>query len=105
MDMLTVILSVVFLLILCILPTLMYRRAAIQIIEIFRKHQAVGKDRARSLDELGLRPPGSHQRLFRKRDYKPRALQALIQAGVILPAENDKYYLVEEKIKNKPVTT
>lgn len=104
MNILTVILSVVFLLILCILPTMMYRRAAFQIIEIFRKHQAVGKDRARPLNELGLRPPGSHQRLFRKRDYKPRALQALIQAGMILPAEDDKYYLVEKKIENKTVS-
>lgn len=99
MDTLTILLSIIFLLMLCFLPTLLYRRAALQILEIFRKHKAVGQDRALPLEDLGLRPPGSPQRLFRRRDYKPRALQALIQANIIMLTEAGRYYLVEDKIK------
>ena len=99
MDTLTILLSIIFLLMLCFLPTLMYRRAALQIIGVFKKHRAVGKDHALPLAELGLRPPGSPQRLFRRRDYKPRALQALLQAGIIMPAEEGRFYLAEDKIK------
>ena len=40
----------------------LHRRAVTQVIALFRKHQAVGKDNARTSAEIGLRPPGFQKR-------------------------------------------
>ncbi|MDO8956712.1 MAG: hypothetical protein Q7W38_07695, partial [Deltaproteobacteria bacterium] len=36
----------------------MTRRAISRVIEIFRQHQAIGIHQAKTIDELGLKPPG-----------------------------------------------
>jgi hypothetical protein len=68
------------------------------VIRIFRKHNAVDSKSARTIDELGLRPPGMLQRMMRRRDYKPHALNALIQAGVIKTTDDGRFYLSEARL-------
>ena len=83
-----------------VIPRWLVRRAARQVIRIFREHNATESKRARTIDELGLRPPGLMERMMRRRDYKPRALSALMQAGVIQATEDGRLYLSEEKLAN-----
>jgi hypothetical protein len=80
------------------IPRWLVRRASHQVIKIFRKHNATDSKTARTIDELGLRPPGVLDRMMRRRDYKPHALNALIQAGVIQVTEDGRLYLSEEKL-------
>ena len=74
------------------------RRAARQVIKIFRAQNATENKNARTIDELGLRPPGMMERMMRRRDYKPQALNALVQVGVVKVTEDGKLYLSEEKL-------
>jgi hypothetical protein len=74
------------------------RRAARQVIRIFRAQNATDSKNARTIDELGLRPPGMMERMMRRRDYKPQALDALVQVGVVKVTEDGKLYLSEEKL-------
>lgn len=81
-----------------IVPRWLLRRAARQVIKIFREHNATDSKNARTIDELGLRPPGMMERMFRGRDYKPYALNALMKAEIIQQTEDGRLYLSEEKL-------
>ena len=81
-----------------IIPQWRLRRAIRQIIGIFRKHNAVSAKNAKTANELGLRPRGLMEGMFRGRDYKPYALTALMNAGVVKTTEDGKLYLSEEEL-------
>ena len=81
-----------------VIPRWLLRRAARQVIKIFREHNATDSKNAKTIDELGLRPPGVMERMMRRRDYKPHALNALMQAEIIQRTEDGKLYLSEEKL-------
>jgi predicted deacetylase len=81
-----------------VIPRWLLRRAARQVINIFREHNATNSKNARTIDELGLRPPGVLERMMRRRDYKPYALSVLMQAEIIQATEDGKLYLSEEKL-------
>jgi hypothetical protein len=72
------------------------RRNAMQLIDTFRKSNAVGIKNARFPDALGLEP----KRIFKigLRDYKPRALELLQQMGIIEKTEDGRLYLSEESL-------
>jgi len=75
----------------------MTRRAVIRVIEIFRQHRAIGIQQAKTIDELGLTPPGFLERAMRTRDYKQNALKILIKNEVIHMTGEGKLYITEEK--------
>jgi len=81
------------------LPAFFLKRAMAQVREIFHRHGAIGVENAKTVNELGLTPPGLLERLTKPRDYKPRALQYLKQAGEVLMTEDGKLYMVGEKGK------
>jgi hypothetical protein len=68
------------------------------VIRIFREHNAVDSRSARTIDELGLRPLGMLERMMRRRDYKPQALNALMHIGVIQATGEGKLYLSEARL-------
>lgn len=80
------------------IPRWLMRRAAKQVVNIFRRQNAVDKSTAKTIDELGLRPPTFMQRMARRRDYKPQAMTILVQAQIIKITEDGRYYLCEETL-------
>ena len=96
--MLEVLLVISFFIILLVVPTAMNRRAVLQVITIFKKHQALDAERAKTIEELGLSPQGFRLRVMR--DYKPRAVDMLIKAKIIEVTEDRKLYLLEKNIVN-----
>jgi len=81
-----------------VIPRWLMGRALRQVVRIFREHNATESKNARTVDDLGLRPPGIFERMMRRRDYKPHALSSLMQAGVIQTTEEGKLYLSEVKL-------
>jgi hypothetical protein len=53
---------------------------------------------AKTLHELGLERPDFFQRMTRLRDYKQSALQLLIKRGIIFENEENRFFMVEEKL-------
>jgi len=96
-----ILLIVVLLGLFFIIPNLLTRRAVIKLIKMFQQNNAVGIKNARTAEELGLSFPTLMQRMVMPRDYKPRALQALMNAGIIGITEEGKMYLVEENIADR----
>jgi hypothetical protein len=92
------ILMVIFLGAAFYVPLLLTKRAMIKIIETFCRQNAVGVRNARTAGELGLRPPGLFGRGMMLYDYKPYALQALMQAGIVQSTEDAKLYMTEERL-------
>jgi len=80
------------------LSRFMMTRAFTTVIKIFQRDNAINNKSARTIDELGLRPPSFTQRIFRSRDYKPQALNMLIRAEIIQTTEDGKLYLSEENL-------
>ena len=93
----TIFIGIAFLAIIYI-PALMIRRAMVKVIGIFCRYNAVGAGNAKTIDELGLKPPDFFQRLISLRDYKPYALQILRQRGIITSTDDGKLYMMEEKL-------
>jgi len=78
--------------------TFLTRRAIFRVIEIFYRHDALGKNGAKTLQELGLERPDLLQRMTKPRDYKQNALQILMKEGIINVDENGRVYMIEEKL-------
>lgn len=99
----SVLLPLLFLLLmiaaLILIPKFMIRRAIKQIVFIFRHYGALRLDQAKTRGELGLNPPDFMTRMTSLRDYKPNALQILINQGVVVATEDGKLYLDEEKLR------
>ena len=95
-----IILIILFLLAIFVLPQLMIARAVPRVIKIFRNGDAVGIRNAKSVEALGLQPKSIAERMMRLRDYKPRALDFLIQINVVQMTDEGKVYLSEEMLAN-----
>jgi hypothetical protein len=80
------------------IPAFMVRRAILKVINIFCRHDAIGVENAKTVDELGLKPLDFFQRLWRLRDYKPQALQILRQQGIVYLTKDGKLYIVEDEL-------
>jgi len=91
-------LGIVLLAAMFFVPQWRLRRAVRQVIRIFREFNAVDTKSARTIDELGLRPRGIMDGMFRGRDYRPHALNALMRAGIIQTTEEGRLYLSEDKL-------
>ena len=89
---------VLLLLALFIVPRWRVKRAAGQVIWIFREHNAVDVKNAKTIDELGLRPRGMMEGMFKGRDFKPYALSAMMKAEIVRGTEDGRLYLLEDKL-------
>jgi len=100
MDIVVVILLILILgLLVFYLPRLLTKRAARQVVKLFRKAGATDAKHAVTLDSLGLVPAGMFSRMFQLRDYRPVATNLLIRANIIRQTRNGKYYLVEKELE------
>ena len=95
---LIVLLAVLVLLALFVIPQWRLKRAIPQVLRIFREGNAIGIKNAKTIDELGLTPKSMMGQIFRKRDYKQYALNALMQAEIIQMTEDGRLFLSEEKL-------
>ena len=92
-------LIILFLVVIVFLPMLLNKRAVFQVIHIFKKHGAIDAESAKSIIELKLTKPSLKDRMMRFRDYKPSALDSLIQVGVVQGTEDGRLFLLEERLK------
>jgi hypothetical protein len=75
------------------LPQFLYKRAMKQVITILTRFKAFSAESAKTPRDLGLAQRGWIQNLGRNRDYKPRALQMLIEYKIVLKTADDRVYL------------
>jgi hypothetical protein len=76
----------------------MFKRAILEVMERFRQHSASSRTGAKSIEQLGLQPLNIFERILRvRRDYKPQALQFLIQQEIIDVTPDNRLYLTQEK--------
>ncbi len=79
-------------------PSWMIRRSMPKVISILRNKNAVGIRNAKTLEELGLGSKPMLERMFGRRDYKPKALHLLVETKVVLMTEDNKFYITEQTI-------
>jgi hypothetical protein len=70
-----------------------------RVLEIFQNKNAIGMHQAKTIDELGLRPPSFVEKLFHFKDYKQNALKLLTQAGIVFMTEEGKLFIPQEKFE------
>jgi len=81
-----------------VLPQFMVRRTIPSVIKLFRQHNALGASNARTMEELGFTSQTLMDKMWKPRDYKPRALQLLINANIVQMTPEGKLYLSEENL-------
>ncbi len=91
-------LAIAFILVVFFVPQWILIRNIPKVIRIFRNFNAVNPKTARTLEEMGLKPKPMLERMFRRRDHKPRALQFMLRVAIIEVTEDGKLYLDEEKL-------
>jgi len=99
----TTALFILFLVILAILgfwvlPRIRIKRATNQVVGIFERNNALDARPAKTIDELGLRPPTLLEGMLRIRDFKPYALQILMKAEVVCQTDGGRLYLSQDKL-------
>jgi hypothetical protein len=68
---------------------------------LIRKNHSLCSEGFRTIEELGLKPLSFFERLSRfklLRDYKPYALQAMIQMGMVRLRDHGKVCLLEDRV-------
>ena len=81
-----------------LIPTLMTKRAMHQVIRILKRTGTTDPENAKSIIELRLNPPSFRERIMRARDYKPKALDFLINLQIVLYSEDGGIYLSEKNL-------
>jgi hypothetical protein len=81
-----------------VLPRIRIRRAFSQVVAIFEHNNALDVRSAKTIDELGLRPPTFLEGMLRMRDFKPYALQILMHTEVVRQTDGGRLYLAEGKL-------
>ncbi|MBI5440007.1 MAG: hypothetical protein HY900_02220 [Deltaproteobacteria bacterium] len=78
------------------------KTAVTEVIQVFRQHHSSCSETPRTVDELGLKPRGLFDLRLGLRDYKPYALKAMIQSGVVRVRNDGSMCLAEEKLSGSP---
>lgn len=81
-----------------VIPPLLIRRAVRPVLERFMHYNAFSEENAKTAEELGLGPRTLLQRLATMRDYKPKALEVLVSASVVVLTDEGKLFLSKEKL-------
>jgi hypothetical protein len=81
-----------------VLPRMRIKRAINQVVAIFEHNNALDVRSARTIDELGLRPPTFLESMMRMRDFKPYALQILMKTEVVLETDGGRLYLSQDRL-------
>lgn len=77
-----------------VLSLFMQRRAVNYVVGKFREKNALKAENGIEHDELGIK----HQHaLIKKRDYRPQALQLLMQMNVVKSTDEGRLYFSEDK--------
>ncbi|MFC2017900.1 hypothetical protein ACFLTQ_01170 [Chloroflexota bacterium] len=87
------------------IPQWMIKRNARKVVRIFREKNAIGIQNAKTVDDLGIeRHPMLKKlqqgKLFGRRDWKPAALDFLIQSNIVMITEDGKLYITEISLTN-----
>ncbi|MEE8420519.1 MAG: hypothetical protein V3R92_03565 [Dehalococcoidales bacterium] len=89
---------IAFILVVFFVPQWILVRNIPKVIRIFRNFNAINPKTALTVEELGLKPKPMLERMFRRRDNKPRALQYMLRVAMVEVTEDGKLYLNEEKL-------
>ncbi|MDH4067840.1 MAG: hypothetical protein OEU97_02780 [Dehalococcoidia bacterium] len=81
-----------------VLPRIRIKRAVNQVVAIFERNSALDVRSAKTIDELGLRPPTFMEGMLRMRDFKPYALQILMRTEVVRQTDGGRLYLLQDKL-------
>jgi len=81
-----------------VLPRMRIKRAVNQVVAIFERNSALDVRSAKTIEELGLRPPTFLEGMMRMRDFKPYALQILMKADVVRHTDGGRLYLLQDKL-------
>ncbi|MDO9534407.1 MAG: hypothetical protein Q7J85_03535 [Bacillota bacterium] len=74
------------------------RSAIIAVVKIFRKNNALEVNNAKTSKELGILPKKLIGPMFKRRDYKPQALDFLLNVQVVKVTEDNRLYFSEESL-------
>ncbi|MGI6574659.1 MAG: hypothetical protein ACOX3A_02120 [bacterium] len=94
----SIILAVLLVAVAFAIPFFLMRKAVRQVIKIFRAKDALTIDTAKTVQELGIIPQTALDRLFKKPDYKPQAVQLLFNNNIVCLTEDNRLYLAESKL-------
>jgi len=81
-----------------VLPRIRIGRAVNQVVAILERNNALDVRSAKTVDELGLRPPTFLEGMLRMRDFKPYALQILMQTEVVRQTDGGRLYLAQDRL-------
>lgn len=103
----TNVIAILIIALMAVLAFFLYRtlfiRGLRRVVAIFRATEALDARRAKTLEELGLKPPAYVRRMFKPRDYRQSAAELLHRQGVIKMAEGGRFYLSESALEQSPL--
>jgi hypothetical protein len=93
-----VLLAVVFLGLLYVVYYMRMGMAYVRVIKTMKRYNAVGRENAKSIEDLGLLPASIVREMWTGRDYTDTAIMELLKKQIIGRTEKGNIYLVQEKL-------
>ncbi len=95
-----VLVIILMLAIMIFLPRWLVLRAMRKVLKTLRKQNAVDAKSAKPAEQFGAAPPNLWDRMFKMRDYRPQALQQLVQLQIVSMTPDGKYYINQQNLLN-----
>lgn len=96
----TLLILLIMIVIMILLLTFFMRRANRKVINAFREYGALKEENAKSREELGIVGQSFLERMVKPKDYRVKALEFLLNIGVVKETKKEKLYLSEEFLKD-----
>ena len=102
LDWLVILVILAILIVLSIfLPRLLIINAIKRVIKTFIKKEALNPQNARTAEELGIKLQSTMwDNMLKIRDYRPQALQILLETEIIIATNDNRFYLVRDKLES-----
>jgi len=98
-DVLLIILVIIALIVWIIIgPNWLVFRAMKKVIKALKKRDAYNAKNACYAEEIGIRKQTMFSNMFKVRDYRPQALQQLVQLEIVKQTDDEKFYINQEKL-------
>ena len=80
-------------------PNWLIFRAMKKVIKALKKRNSYNQSTASAAEEIGVKQEPMWSRMFKARDYRPQALQQLVQLEIVIQTPEGKFFINESKLQ------
>lgn len=99
-DLLIIVIAIAALIIAAIfIPRYMVLNAMKKILKTMINNDAISPQNAQTAEQIGIKRGAMWDSMFRGRDYRPQALNTLVESEIVVNTMDGRYYISKNKLR------